>query len=133
MLLAAAALALAACSTPQSRVKKHQALFDAYPQEVRDKILAGEVEVGFTPEQVQLALGSPARVYSRKTPQGSQEVWSYGGNGGGPTVGFGFGVFGGGPVSYGVGIGSGGDWYPDESERVVFENGRVVTVEQRQK
>ena len=75
----AVALAMTACSTPQRRVRRHQALFDSYPPEVRQSILNGQVQVGFTAEQVTMALGAPSRVWSRRTPQEDQEIWSYGG------------------------------------------------------
>lgn len=130
---ALAATLLAACASPQSRIKKHQALFDAYPPEVQAKIKAGQAEIGFTPEQAQMALGAPAHVYTRKTTSGSQEVWGYG-NAGGPRVGLGLGIFSGGMASYdvGVGVGTGSD-YPDDRVRVVFENGRVTSVERRER
>jgi len=135
MAVMAVALGLAACSTPQRRARRHQALFDSYPPEVRQSILNGQVQVGFTAEQVNMALGAPSRVWSRRTPQADEEIWSYGGGGGvSPAFGFGFGTggFRGGGIGYSVAVGS-SDWYPDETERVVFSGGRVVSVEQRQR
>lgn len=124
-----AALVLAACSSPQKRVNQHRSLFETYPKEVQQKILAGQVEVGFTAEQVQMAWGSPTNVYSAKTQEGAQEIWSYGGGASGPAVGFGVSSFGG-PVGYGVGVGS-GPGYPDETGRLVFQDGRVTSVQQK--
>lgn len=133
-LLALAAL-LAACSSPASRIKKNQAAYDSWPPAVQESVRAGRADVGFTAEQVRVALGRPDRVYSRRTPEGSQEVWAWGG-GGGPRTGvsFGFGSWGrGSGTSVGVGVGSGGSDDPDDRARVVFQDGRVVSVETREK
>jgi hypothetical protein len=125
-----AALAMAACSTPQSRVKRHQAAFDAAPAAAQQKMLAGEVDIGFTPDQVLIALGDPERVYTRRSSgAATQEVWAYGF--GRTGVGLGIGVFSGGPVSTGVSVGTSDDAYGEARTRVVFENGVVHTVEQR--
>lgn len=126
------ALAFSACAGPRSRVKKHQAEFDAYPPAVQRKILDGQVDVGFTDRQVALALGRPDRIYSRKTAGGQQEVWAYG-VGAGPRVGVGFG-FGGhmGPGFYGSGIAVEPPVDRGARLRVVFQNGVVVAVESRQ-
>ncbi len=133
---ACCALALAACSGPQSRVKKHQAEFDSYPPEIQRKILAGQVDVGFTDQQVSLALGRPDRVYTRKTETGEQDVWAYGGEGLGPQLTGGLGMTAGaGPGFYSAGI-------PIESEpdvdlrervRIVLRKGVVIAVETRRK
>jgi hypothetical protein len=137
--LAAAAViaaALAACAGPRSRIKKHQADFDSYPPAVQQKIRAGQVDVGFTDQQVSLALGRPDRVYSRKTATSQQEVWAYGGGGYGPQIGFGLGMgSGAGPGFYSGGIAVASDPSIDRGERVrvVFENGTVVAVESRRK
>ena len=77
LILAALLLAVAGCATPESRIKKNQALFDSYPADVQDKIKAGKVDLGFTPDMVTIALGKPGRVYQRKTADGETEVWSY--------------------------------------------------------
>ncbi|HEX4048121.1 MAG TPA: hypothetical protein VH309_09825 [Elusimicrobiota bacterium] len=125
-------LALAACAGPRSRVKKHRGEFDSYPPAVQRKILAGQVEVGFTDRQVALALGRPDRIYSRTTAAGRQEVWAYG-VGPGPRVGLGFG-FGGpmGPGFYGSGISVAPPVERGARLRVVFKNGVVVAVESRE-
>lgn len=130
--------ALAACQTPQSRIKKNQAAFDAYPPEVQTAIREGRADVGFTMEQAKMALGKPDRVYSQKTADTTREVWAYG-IGGGPRVGLGFGMssmsYGnGGGSAYGSSVGVSSD-LPDSHARVryVFENGKVVSVERREK
>lgn len=125
------AAVLAACAGPSSRIKKHQAEFDSYPADVQKKIRAGQADVGFTDQQVALALGRPDRIYSRKTQTGQQEVWAYG-SAYGSSVGVGMGIGTGGP-GYSVGgavvnSGPGGG----ERTRVVLQNGVVVAVESRQ-
>ncbi len=123
-------LLLAACASPSSRIKKHAALFDAYPPNIQARIKAGAVDVGFDQDMVRMALGEPARVSSRKTADSSQEVWSYGATGVRPGFGFGFGSgFGGG---FG-GVSVGGEAPERERDKVVFEHGRVVAVEKLEK
>lgn len=135
LVLAALAAALAACSTPESRIRKNRAAYESWPPEVQALVKQGRVDVGFTAEQVRVALGKPDRVYTRKTADSVQEVWSYGRGGGGSTsLGIGVGS-GGGGASYGFGVGVGGPgYYPeDDRVRVVFESGRVASVEAREK
>ena len=132
LLLVAAALAFG-CSTPQSRIREHQDAFNAYPAEVQQRIRQGQVAVGFTPEQTAMALGKPDRVYTRTTPSGGQEIWAYGRDAG-SSVGFGIGVGSfGAPVVYDAGIGVGTDASAEFRTRVVFEAGRVVSVERRER
>ncbi|MDD5305333.1 MAG: hypothetical protein PHS14_19725 [Elusimicrobia bacterium] len=126
--------ALAACQSPQSRIKKNQAAFDAFPPEVQQAIREGRAEVGFTAEQALMALGKPSRVYTQKTAASNQEVWEYG-VGGGPSVGLGFGMSSmGGASGYGTSVGVSSDvGDPRARMRVVVENGRVASVERRVK
>lgn len=73
-----AVLLLAACaSTPQSRIKKNPGLFESFPPEAQAKIQKGEVDLGFTPDMVEMAKDEPNRKYQRKTAAGEAEVWSY--------------------------------------------------------
>ena len=128
------AAALAACAGPQSRIKKHQAEFDAYPPAVQQKIRDGQVEVGFTDRQVALSMGRPDRTYTRKTASAQQEVWAYGVGGSRVGVGLGLGM-GGGPGFYGGGVSVASDPEIDRGERtrIVFQDGVVVSVESRGK
>jgi hypothetical protein len=48
-----------------------------WPIAVKADILRGRPRVGFTFEQVQLAVGRPISVFERETPSGTMEVWSY--------------------------------------------------------
>lgn len=126
------ALILTACSSVSSRIARNREAFDSYPLAVQEKITRGEVDVGFTEEQVRLAMGDPDRVSTRTTADGVSEVWSYRSKKGRFSVGVGVGVFGGGGstrVGTGVGVNTGGDRYDDERLRVVFERGQVSAVE----
>lgn len=119
--------ALGACSTTASRIGEQQARFDSYPAEVREKIRASEIAVGFTPEQVRMALGEPSRVYSRQTAEGEAEVWSYQDRG--PALSFGLGGYSGGGTSVGAGVGIGTGGEALEKLRVVIEAGKVTSIE----
>lgn len=127
----ALALAFAGCSTPDSRIEKNSAAFAGYPPAVQAKIRAGEVDVGFTTEMVQLALGKPDRVIRRRTAAGESEVWIYADKS--PTFSFGVGIGGGGHHSGGgVAVGASTDGDRDDRLRVVFDAGKVAAIERRQ-
>jgi len=124
------AASLAACSTPASRVARNQAAFDSWPAEVREQVRAGKVAVGFTPEQVRVALGEPDRVFVRTTGAGETEVWAY--RDLGPQLGVGVGVGTGGPAGGTLGLG----WESYDSRealRVAFEGGQVSAIETRRR
>lgn len=130
----------AACASPSRRIKKNQALFDTFPAAAQEKIRKGEVDVGFTPEMVRIALGKADRVYTRKTEAEASEVWAYT-DAAYPRRGLGFslgiGSFFGSShgTAGGIAVGTGFplDAHSDERIRVVFKGGRVSSVENRQK
>lgn len=122
-------IAAAACATPESRIKRHKAAFDAYPAEVQERIRAGQVDVGFTREQVELALGRPDRKYARQTAAAAQDVWAYGAGSVRPSLSLGFGMGSGGGGFYGGGLGVGSKAGREDRARVVFQDGAVVSVE----
>lgn len=121
---------LAACSTtPEQRIAKNTALFDTFPPQVRQKIRAGEVELGYTPDMVRLALGDPSRVFSRQTETGTAELWIYHDKGPRFSIGVGVGTYGRHSAgSVGVSTSTGG-YDPEEKMRVEFREGRVSAVE----
>ena len=121
---------LAACtSTPEDRIAKHTAFFDTLPPPVRQKIRAGEVDLGFTPEMVRLALGEPARIFSRQADTGVTELWVYHDNGPRFSIGIGVGTFGRhSATSLGMSTSSGG-YDPEEKMRVEFRDGKVTAVD----
>lgn len=131
--LLACLILLAACASPESRIADNRTVFERYSPEVQQKIKTGQVDVGFTPEMVVMALGEPARKFMRKTEQGDTEVWSY--HNDSPKFSIGLGVGSGGrgsSVGGGVGVSTGGH-DPDEKIRVEFRNGAVTAVDLLQK
>ncbi len=122
------ALAMAGCATTASRITDDQARFNSYPPAVQEKIRAGEVAPGFTPQMVRTALGEPDRQYQRETTEGKSEIWAYLQSRPSFSLGLGVGSFGGhGGLGGGVGVGLGGN--EDEKLRVVFKDGLVSVVE----
>jgi len=126
-------LLLAGCaSTPQDRISQNKALYESFPADAQKKISAGQVDIGFTPDMVRLAMGKPHKIYNRADAQGESEVWVFAKAK--PQFSFGVGVGG---YSGGHGGGSGGGvgvsttTAPDDGEymRVVFQGGRVTGVE----
>jgi hypothetical protein len=124
----AVALASGGCrSTPQKRIAKDEAVFAAMTPDVQAKIRAGEVAVGFTPQQVELAKGKPARVVRRTTASGEEQSWIYEKRG--SALGFGLGIGGGsGGLGGGVGVSTGGR-APSVGYVVHFSEGGVTSVE----
>lgn len=72
-----AALLAACATTPQSRIKANQALFDGLPPAAQEKIKNGQVDIGFTEDMVLMAMDTPDRKYVRTTAAGGTSVWSY--------------------------------------------------------
>lgn len=71
---------LAGCaSTPESRIAANQAYFDGLPVAAQARIRGGQIETGFTPGMVQLALGEPSRRMVRHEAGAAEptEVWLY--------------------------------------------------------
>ncbi|HEY8932184.1 MAG TPA: hypothetical protein VIM44_02605 [Rariglobus sp.] len=121
-------------SSSKSRIAENQAAFNAYPADVQEALRKGEVKVGFTPEQVKIALGAPDRVLTRTSTEGRSETWVYRDANPRFGLGFGVGIFGGGSsAGAGVGVGTGGAEFADEHMRVIFTAGRVSAVEQSAK
>lgn len=134
----AGVLTLAGCSSVDSRIAKNREAFASWPAEVQSKVVQGQIDLGFTTDQVRVALGEPDRVFTRTTADGTSEVWSYRDRG--PKFGFGVGVGMGsigsrGGTFGGVGIHTGpGGYLDDEKLGVVFDrNGRVTAIERRDK
>ncbi len=127
VVVAGALLAAGCQSTPQRRIAQNEAAFAAMSPEAQAAIREGRVEIGFTPEQVEMARGRPARVVRRTTAQGEGQSWIYEGRG--SRLGLGLGVGGGsGGVGGGVGVSTGGR-APTVSFVVHFTGGVVSSVE----
>lgn len=134
LVLALLILTAGCASSPRSRIAKNRAAFDSYPADVQAALRKGEVKMGFTPEQVKIALGAPDRVLTRTSAEGPSEIWVYRDVNPRFGLGFGIGSFGGSSsVGAGAGVGTGGSEFADEHMRVVFTAGRVSAVEQSSK
>ena len=68
---------MAGCDTPSSRISKNPELFASFPTDVQANIKLGKINVGYTKDMVNMALGKPDREYIRTTATGTAEVWSY--------------------------------------------------------
>jgi hypothetical protein len=68
---------LVSCASPEYRIKKNPDLFATFPPEVQEKVRNGQIDLGYTPEMVTMALGAPNHTYNRTTREGSVDVWSY--------------------------------------------------------
>ena len=126
----AACLLSSSCSTPGSRIKKDFARFKTYPETAQKSIQSGKIELGFSEEMVRMALGAPDRVYRKTSPQGETTLWAYtsssldtGAVFLDPSV-----AAPGGAMSGTVRIDR-----PEERLRVAFEEGKVVSIERREK
>lgn len=73
-------------STPERRIARSPELFASFPAEVQAKIRQGQVDIGFTPEMVRMALGEPQGVHSRVTETGALDIWTYTGISHGSTM-----------------------------------------------
>ncbi len=76
--LAAGVFFLGGCaSTPEKRIAENPELFASFPPEVREKVREGQVEIGYTPEMVRLALGEPTSRVTQRTAEATKEIWYY--------------------------------------------------------
>lgn len=76
-LLAILLLALAGCSTIDSRIRGDQAMFDRLPPATQAKLRQGIVEVGYTPDMVYIALGAPDERHEKIAASGTETIWIY--------------------------------------------------------
>jgi len=72
-----AALFLAGCSTPESRIKNNQDLFNRLTPAQQELIKKGQVALGFDADMVHLAIGEPDHIRVRTDAKGTSEVWIY--------------------------------------------------------
>ena len=71
------AFLLAGCATPAKRIQQNQELFDSFPVAAQARIRGGQIDLGFTPDMVRIALGEPQRKLIRRAAGGETEVWLY--------------------------------------------------------
>jgi hypothetical protein len=72
-----AALGIAGCSTPESRIRKNPEAFARLTPQQQDLIRKGQIAIGFDQEMVQLALGEPDHIVTRTDASGITETWRY--------------------------------------------------------
>jgi hypothetical protein len=118
-------LLLAGCATVDRRIKANQEAFDGYPPEVQATIRRGEVAVGFTEEQVLMALGPPDRKNKVTADDRVAYVWTWTRSIPGIGIGIGSGRRVGG-VGIGTGISTGSSGTTEDRNVVEFVDGRVT-------
>jgi LPS sulfotransferase NodH len=78
ILCAAIALGgLIGCSTVNSRVHEKAAVFNTLDPNTQSKISHGEIDLGFTPDMVYMALGNPDIRRQAVSTTGQTETWIY--------------------------------------------------------
>ena len=75
--LACLALLLGGCSTIPSRIEEKSAAFAALDADTQNKIRLGRVDVGYSPDLVYIALGTPDERLTKTTTTGTSETWIY--------------------------------------------------------
>lgn len=143
LLLMVAALVVAGCASPASRIRRNPELFASVPAADQELIKQGNIAIGFTPDMVRLALGEPDFIARRTDRSGTSEIWRYRGFDSSMDTGFyGWGTWGGAwgpgprhpgwrggwPAYYGWG------WSPpppmSDFLHVTIRDGRVVEINQ---
>lgn len=67
----------ACATTPQQRIAQNESYFAALSAEDQERILNGEIAIGFSFEMVHLALGTPDRIQRRVTAEEKETHWIY--------------------------------------------------------
>ena len=75
--LACLALLLGGCSTIPSRIEEKSAAFAALDADTQNKIRLGRVDVGYSPDLVYIALGTPDERLTQTTKTDTNETWIY--------------------------------------------------------
>jgi hypothetical protein len=120
---------LSGCTSyPSDRIAAHQAEFNSWPPDVQAKVQAGIVGVGFTPEQVLVALGEPNSKTVIIDASGQTEVWLYHRSAPRLSIGVGGGSFNGSTAVAGGVSASGIKLGQDVGGQVLFMNGIVNQV-----
>lgn len=77
LLLSLLILGLAGCSTFEKRSAEKSAVFSTLDAATQENLSKGMVEVGYTPDMVYIALGSPDSKSEHTTAKGSEITWIY--------------------------------------------------------
>ena len=75
--IAAGAIGLSGCVTPESRIRENPETFARLSAQEQALVKAGQVGVGFSEEAVRLAVGDPDRVTLVSDSKGQFQVWHY--------------------------------------------------------
>jgi hypothetical protein len=75
--LALCAVLLAACDSPDSRIKNSPQEFARLTPDQQALVKNGQIAIGFDMGAVKLALGDPARIVVRTDSTGQHQVWHY--------------------------------------------------------
>jgi hypothetical protein len=129
LLVLATLMAGCVSSTPQSRINDNRGAYADYPSEVRRLIREGRVDVGFTAEMAEMALGRPGEKVSRREADNEEtEIWIYYRNR--PRLSIGMAVGSGGYRSTSTGISMSTRPDPDmETMRLILQDGHVIAIE----
>ena len=72
------ALGVVGCATsPESRIADNSEMYDGFPDEVQEMVADGEISIGFNRDMVFLAMGTADEVTAEHAEDGSVEVWTY--------------------------------------------------------
>lgn len=138
-IIAIVLLGVTACSTFESRAREKSDVFESLPSHEQKRLERGVIRVGDTEDMVYIALGRPDEKRAVDTADGRRDVWSYRSYwqeyASTEWIGWhrsivpgprGFVIFHE-PVTANI-----YRTHDEERIRVTFQNGRVVSVEQRQ-
>src|SRR5258708_14118694 len=64
-------LGASGCSTVQSRINEKQQVFAQLDPSTQDKIKKGDIDIGYTPDMVYMALGEPSEKKESVSQEGS--------------------------------------------------------------
>lgn len=68
---------LAACASPDTRIKDNPGIYNGLTPEQQAQVKKGEIALGMPEAAVQLALGKPNRVTEHTDAAGVQKIWHY--------------------------------------------------------
>lgn len=77
LLLASSLGFIGGCQSVESRIKEKPEVFAQADLATKEKITQGIIEIGFTEDQVYLALGKPDQKRESKNESGSRVTWIY--------------------------------------------------------
>ena len=130
------ALLLSGCAAGVAdRIAERQAVYDAYPAEVQERIARGQIRLGDDQDAVWMVYGTPSERVSRTDANGISEIWIY------KILGYSDRLYPAvRPVYRDVGGHLRGSYYIDdapeyewkEALRVEFKQGRVSSIQMRE-